>query len=99
MLEYKLRRLLAYQCFSRFGGNGARRVTLCLTKKTTNRLVVSNERDDQPATADLTIMMSTSSFNSGKSQSNRLDSNAKEKGLAITLDNLAVQRMQMLFGK
>ena len=56
---------------------------------------MSGERDGQPGTAGLTIRTSTSSFNLGRSQSSRLSGNAKEEGLDVTLDDLAVQHTQI----
>ena len=49
--------------------------------------------------ASLTIKTSTSNFNQSGSQSGKLSGNAKEKGLDITLDDPAIQSMQMSLGE
>ena len=92
MLEHKLRELLAGQRFFRFGDDGARRVTSHSTKK--NHQWNRNERwrrwpngCNKPNFWDVNI-----SFLLGQPQNS---GNAKEEGLDVTLEDLAVQYTQM----
>ena len=87
MLKHKLRRLLAGERLSRFGGGGAREVTSHSTKE--SHQWSQNEqwgrwatRRNRPDSWDVNI-----SFFLGQSQSS---GNAKEEGLDITLDDSVV---------
>ena len=87
MLEHKLRRLLAGQRLSRFGGGGARRVTSRSTKEShrwsrSERWGRRSTGRGRPDSWDVNI-----SFFLGQPQS---IGDAKEEGLDVTLDDLAV---------
>ena len=95
MLEHKLRRLLADQRLSRFGGGGARGVTSRSTKES-HRWSRSERWERRPAGHDRPDYQDVNiSFNLGQPQSSKLSGNAKEEGLDVTLDDPAVQRTQM----
>ena len=90
MLEHKLRRLLAGQRLSRFGGGGARGITSCSTKESqqwrrSNRGERRPTGRRRPDSWDVNI-----SFFLGQPQSSE---DAKEEGLDITLDDSVVQCM------
>ena len=92
MLEHKFQRLLAGQCFSRFGGNGATKVISRFTKESHqwNRSERWERRPTgraRPDSQDVNISFFLSQpQNSG---------NTKEDGLDGTLDDSAVQCTQM----